>query len=328
LAAAAVVCLWLWPGPGDAFRSWRARQSQGRALQRLAAQGLIPEGVVYEGDRLLRRKDGAEMVVIPEGDFWMGSDEHEEDERPARNIYLSAYLIDKFEVTNRQFRLFVEASPQWAPDAVADEMYLRHWRNGDYPADQADHPVHHVPWEAAQAYAQWAGAALPTEAQWEKAARGGLTAKAFPWGDDPDPDQANWGRPRWMHARPGSGIDEESLAGAKFDSTGTTPVGAYPANHYGLHDMAGNVWEWCLDWYDSNYLHRMSHRDPAASNQPTPIDFLAWGVVITPRAARGGSWYRRPNLCRCSNRSFDHLLLPITHLTDYYYGFRCVVPLR
>ena len=264
------------------------------------------------------------MCVIPEGDFLMG-DTLNRDEGPVRRIYLSPYLIDKFEVTNRQYLKFTAPCPQWAPSAVSDPTYLPHWRNDTYPPQQDRHPVHHVTWQAAQAYADWAGAALPTEAQWEKAARGGLQSKQYPWGDAPDPTKSNWGRPRWPHCEPGRPNEPESFEGAKFSNPGTTPVGSFPPNGYGLHDVAGNVWEWCADWYSPRYYDVVPGHNPGETAQIAVFEVLGWGKFVSARSARGGSWYRRPAMCRCANRSYDHFAAPLTHLTEYYYGFRCVV---
>lgn len=321
---AILVCCFLGLHHRGALRVWRVRQSQKATWQAFAAEGLAPEGVHREGGRILRARDGAEMCVIPEGHFPMGDTENR-DEGPVRRIYLSPYLIDKFEVTNRQFKQFISASPRWTPSAVSAPTYLPYWQNDRCPPQQDRHPVHHVTWEAARAYAHWAGATLPTEAQWEKAARGGLQAKQYPWGDAPDPTKANWGRPRWPHCEPGRPNEPESFEGAKFSNPGTTPVGSFPPNGYGLHDVAGNVWEWCADWYSPRYYDVVPGHNPGETAQIAVFEVLGWGKFVSARSARGGSWYRRPAMCRCANRSYDHFAAPLTHLTEYYYGFRCVV---
>jgi len=333
LTAGAVACialcaLKLMPR-GRLARIVRAQRS---ALRQLVAEGRMPANVTCEDGQVIRTRDAARMVMIPEGEFRMGGDE-DPDEQPIRSLYLSAYLIDRCEVTNRQFKQFVDVNPQWASDAVQTKPgampYLPYWRDGSHPPKLADHPVHHVTWEAADAYAKWVGGRLPSEPQWEKAARGGLAGKAYPWGDEPDPSMANWGRPRWPHLiSPGMPPMQKLLPGAKLDNPSTTPVGAFPPNGYGLHDMAGNVWEWCEEWSDMSFLRYAPYQDPRGPDRPVEWEDGVWMVKITARSVRGGSWYRRPFLCRCANRSYDHFALPIGHLTDYYYGFRCVVEVK
>ena len=160
-----------------------------------------------------------------------GSDEVDgDDPQPRPTIHLDAFYMDKYEVTNAQFKAFVDANPEWQkhniPDKFHDGNYLRHWIGNGCLSARRNHPVGYVSWYAAMAYAKWAGKRLPTEAEWEYAARGGLAGKEYPWGDDkPTPYYANYGE----------------------HFGGTVSVGQYPANGYGLYDMAGNVAEWCLD---------------------------------------------------------------------------------
>lgn len=306
------------------------RRIQRSRLRRALAERALPQCVQWVQGQIVRSRDAAAMELVPEGTFLMGDETEQRDEQPMRDVYLSAYLIDKFEVTNRQFKLFVDDHPEWAPGGSHARMsarpHLTYWINGTFPPGQQAHPAHHVCWEAAQAYAQWAGAELPTEAQWEKAARGGLKAKQYPWGDTSGPAMVNWGWPRWPHLAPGQKASPRDIRGAKRDNPGTTPVGSFPPNGYGLHDVAGNVWEWCADWYGERYYRYAPNTDPQGPRQALPFEFLDWGTIYV-RSARGGSWYRRPRLCRCANRSFDHFGGPIQGRTDYYYGFRCVVPL-
>jgi len=156
-------------------------------------------------------KDGKEMVYIPAGEFLMG-----EDKKP---VSVEAFYIDRYPVTNAEYKRFMDATRHSPP---------QHWRRGTYPEGKADHPVVHVRWSDAAAYAEWAGKRLPTEAEWEKAARG-TDGREYPWGNEFDKDKCNTNE---------SGIWD------------TTPVGKYsPAGDspYGVGDMAGNVWEWTAD---------------------------------------------------------------------------------
>jgi len=221
-------------------------------------------GMAQTGEATTIGQDGTPMALIPEGEFQMGSN-YDETEKPIHTVYLDAFYMDAYEVTNAQYKKFVDVNPQWIKDQIDeryhDGNYLKHWSGNDYPSGEGDHPVRHVSWYAAQAYAEWAGKRLPTEAEWEKAARGGLVGKKYPWGDGLIHDHTNYdgtgGRDIWM---------------------GTAPVGSFPPNGYGLYDMAGNVREWCADWYDENYY------EDSPSENPTGPD---WGIV---RVKRGGSY--------------------------------------
>ena len=174
-----------------------------------------------------------DMVLIPAGTFQMGSNAPEAfiDEQPVRTVNVPAFRIDRYEVTNAQYKRFVDANPQWQKDRIRaryhDGDYLKHWNRNSYPSGKANHPVVYVSWYAASAYATWIGKRLPTEVEWEKAARGGLVGKKYPRGDSIDANSANYG----------NGVGR------------TSAVGLYPTNGYGLSDMAGNVWEWCSDVY-------------------------------------------------------------------------------
>ena len=332
LLLVAVTCVYVCTHPllRRKARAWNMRRAERIALRSIVDRVGLPAGVIQQGRKLVRQQDGAEMALIPSGEFLMGSD-GEADERPVRRVYLDAYLIDRYEVTNEQYTRFMEACPEWASHGergrACKPLYLKHWQGGECPAGHAQHPVHQVPWEAARAYAQWAQAYLPTEAQWEKAARGGLESKQFPWGDQTDPNLANWGFPQWPHLRPGNPFTLESATGARFEDLGVRPVGSFPPNGYGLYDMAGNVWEWCADWYHLRYYETAPTRNPAGPSCAIVFPFLDFGFQICSRALRGGSCYRRPELCRCANRSYDHLVEQVADKTDYYYGFRCVVNL-
>ena len=178
-----------------------------------------------------------DTVLIPAGEFQMGNDgsDAEDDEKPVHTVYVDAFYIDKYEVTNVEYKKFVDANPQWQkgriPRKYHDGDYLKHWDGNNYPSSKGNHPVVYVSWYAAMAYAQWHGKRLPIEAEWEKAARGGLVGKKYVWGSSLDANKANYG---------------ENVGD-------TTPVATYDANGYGLYDMTGNVWEWCLDEYNADF---------------------------------------------------------------------------
>ena len=230
------------------------------------------------------------MVLIPAGSFEMGSEERSAGTRPVHTVHLDAFLMDTHEVTNAQFKEFLDANPEWGKDNIEDrffhEGYLWFWTGNDYPAGKADHPVGNVSWYAAMAYAEWAGKRLPTEAEWEYAARGGLAGKKYPWGDDePTPAHANYG--------------------GNVNVGDTTPVGQYPANGYGLYDMAGNVWEWCLDaWDEDFYTVSDNSRNPIAGEMS--IQWLRENFTRIPtdpeRVLRGGSWYKSASNPRVASR--------------------------
>ena len=150
----------------------------------------------------------------------MGSNDNT-DEKPIHTVYIDAFYIDKYEVTNAQYKAFVDANAQWRKDQIPttyhNGTYLKHWNGNNYPNGKGDHPVTYVSWYGAMAYAKWVGKRLPTEAEWEKAARGGKSGLKYPWGNTISNTQANYGN----HVGD------------------TTVVGNYAANGFGLYDMAG-----------------------------------------------------------------------------------------
>jgi formylglycine-generating enzyme required for sulfatase activity len=256
------------------------------------------------------------MVLIPAGHFDMGTplaaienlqqeyriDHHELflPETPRHMVDLDAFYIDTHEVTNAQFKAFLDEQPEWYPERIAPAYhngdYLKHWRGHDYPPHLADHPVVYVSWYAAVAYAQWAGKRLPTEAEWECAARGGLAESEFPWGNDPPTPE------RVHYAESGIGT--------------TTVVGSYPPNAYGLYDMAGNVWEYCADEWQADYYASSPPANPVAGNcRFTGDEFYR---VVTRRVIRGGSWGGAPINLRVAYRD-SH---PPTGAGSHV-GFRC-----
>ena len=247
------------------------------------------------------------MVLIPAGSFEMGSEDEEArpDEQPVHTVHLDAFYMDAHEVTNAQFKAFVNANPAWGKDNIEDRFhnkhYLYHWTGTDYPAGRADHPVIWVSWYAAMAYAEWAGKRLPTEAEWEYAARGGLAGKKYPWGDTITLVDANSAE---------SGIGD------------TTLVGQYAANGYGLYDVAGNVWEWCLDAGDWGF-YAASHdsRNPIAGGETVQWlrDNFTTLPIFPPRVFRGGSWGDAAQYLYVANRGG---FAPTA--TSAGIGFRCV----
>lgn len=201
------------------------------------------------------------MVEIPAGPFTMGTDSGEPNEAPAHEVDLPAFMIDKFEVTNADFAIFVEATDY---KTQAEKQGTRNWRMA-YTEGKYNHPVVYVTFEDAKAYCAWAGKRLPTEVEWEKAARG-PEGFLFPWGSDWDATKAN--------------VKESGLRG-------TAAVGSYPPNGYGLCDMAGNVWEWVGSPYEA--YPGSDYQDPKYSPEL--------------RGLRGGGWFDDKEQVRATNRN-------------------------
>ncbi len=236
-------------------------------------------------DRKASALDGMVQRIVPAGTFKMGSEAGDPDEAPLHTVYLDAIYMDAFEVTYAQFRTFMEGTGHTAA-----------------PCGYGNIAVTCVNWFDAQAYCEWAGRRLPTEAEWEKAARGGLNSSKFPWGDTEPNCENNGGEPiegifiltghanfDWL----GRGCINRPIAGGEFE-----------ANGYGLYDMAGNVWEWTLDWYGF-YTH-------ADQNNP------AGPAQGEHKVIRGGSWVYSSYYLRNASRSRTD---PATTTTDI--GFRC-----
>ncbi len=245
------------------------------------------------------------MVLIPGGAFEMGStDENaQNDEQPVHTVYVDAFYMDETEVTNLDYKRFLLENPLWEKSNIdpwlEDGDYLFHWTSNNYPDGEANHPVTYVSWYAAMAYAQWAGKRLPTEAEWEKAARGGLVGNAYPNSNTINAGNANY--------------DE--------DVSDTTSVRRYAPNNYGLYDMAGNVWELCLDEYDPDFYFSSPSENPLAGGRS-----IAWlinnftSIAFDIRIVmRGGSWESDPIYLRVANRGWTPPILTTSDL-----GFRCV----
>ncbi|MBI4860010.1 MAG: formylglycine-generating enzyme family protein [Candidatus Riflebacteria bacterium] len=232
--------------------------------------------------------DDEEMALIPAGEFAMGSEDGTGDERPVHRVYVDAFYLDKHEVTNRRFSRFVEATgyrteaeqsgggnyhdgKEWKPSVAV--TWRAPFAPGDTIHDKLDLPVVQVSWNDAVAFCRWARKRLPTEAEWERAARGGLEGRKFPWGDDDAQGKACYG------LDPASGRP--------------VAVGSHPPNRYGLHDVAGNVFEWCADWQSETFYGTSPARNP----QGPPSGLY--------RVVRGGSWNNSSNLIRCAYRDFN-----------------------
>ena len=242
-----------------------------------------------------------DMVFFRAGRFFrIGSwqKDAEPDEKPQHNVHLDAFYIDKYETTNAQYKEFIDANPQWQknriPKKYHDGDYLKHWNGNDYPPDKGNHPVVYVSWYAAMAYAEWRGKRLPTEAEWERAARD------------------SW---HWRAIRRAINADTANYGENVGD---TTPVGTYPPDANGLYDMAGNVWEWCLDEYNPDFYAISPSDNPLAGGTMDNI-LSDWTNVKTARVLRGGSWVSAAKFVRVSDRT---RFTP--KITNKARGFRCV----
>ncbi len=197
-----------------------------------------------------------------------------------------SFYMDKYEVTNVQYKVFIDNNPQWHKDnalvSIVGDTYLWGWKGNMYPKGRGNHPVVAVSWFAAKAYAEWVGKDLPTQAQWEKAARGSLIDKKYPWGDADPHNRANFDR---------------YTPKVSFKIPPTMKVGSYPPNEYGLYDIVGNVDEWCLDRLDVDDIHRRYH------------------------ILRGGSWFKSAEEFQISTISQHPVYDGIGTV-----GFRCVLP--
>ena len=245
------------------------------------------------------------MVFIPAGEFQMGSldDEAQFTEQPVHTVHIDAFFMDEHEVTNLDYKEFILESPRWQKSRIDKRfhngIYLKHWSGNNYPSGKANHPVTYVSWYAAMAYAEWAGKRLPTEAEWEYAARGGLAGMKYPSGNTISTRQANY-----------------------FHHVGdTTAVGRYAANGYGLYDMAGNVYEWCLDEYDADfYFVSRDSRNPISGARTIQwiLDNFTSIPTNSSRVLRGGSWQTSAGYMRVSSRAG-----PVPTVAGDAWGFRC-----
>ena len=300
------------------------------------------------------------MRRIPGGTFLMGSDRHYQEERPAHPVRVDAFWIDTVTVTNAAFARFVAATgyvtvaerpldPALYPGAKPDMLQPgalvfrmtdgpvdtsvisnwwhwtkgAQWRHPEGPgsdlAGREDHPVVHVAYEDAEAYAAWAGKELPTEAEWEFAARGGLEGKEFVWGDELAPGGVQMAN-TWQGPFPWRNFVLDG-----FERT--APVASYPANGYGLHDMAGNVWQWTTDWYAPRHDADPAKPCCAPQNPRGPamegsFDPRQPAIRIPRRVVKGGSFLCAPSYCRRYRPAARHAQMVDTGMS--HIGFRCI----
>lgn len=326
--------------------------------------GLLSFVLTYAVVRGARRAP-AGMVWVPGGEFAMGSHlpDARPDERPVHRVRVDGFWMDATEVTNAQFRAFVDATgyvttAEKPPDLAAILSQLppgtapppsenlvpgslvftatdhpvplddvrqwwrwtpgANWRHPEGPGSSIDgkdgHPVVQVSWEDAVAYAQWAGKRLPTEAEWEFAARGGLEQKQFVWGDEPLSDH----NPRanvWQGTFPNQNLETDGHAR-------TAPVGSFPPNGFGLFDMAGNVWEWCSDWFAPDAYAARAHEGVVANPRGPAQSFDPRRPTMPQRSQRGGSFLCNATYCSSYRPSARMGCSPDTGMS--HLGFRCV----
>jgi iron(II)-dependent oxidoreductase len=242
-----------------------------------------------EAERLASVESPEGMVTVPAGEFLMGGDPHHDEdagpqEQPQHRVFLDAFAIDQYEVSNIHYLLYVLATGAAWPS---------YWKGDPFPSKMARHPVIGVSWYDADAYCRWVDKRLPTEAEWEKAARG-TDGRLFPWGNEP----AGWLKSNIAHPGSKRGTKYPPLANVDRYERGISPYGAY--------QMAGNAAEWVADWFHPEYYRR------APSINPTGPE------TGTDRVYRGGSWNEDPEVARSSGRGAH----PPEH-RSYLIGFRC-----
>jgi len=252
--------------------------------------------VTLQLPRVISEPNFSSMALVPAGSFEMGSEGTGTDESPPHTVYLDHFYMDQYEVTNSHYVACVEAgacSPPSNPSSYTRTSYY-----GDARYD--DHPVINVSWEDAKKYCEWRGARLPTEAEWEKAARGGLEGERYPWGNTFDGSQVNFCDVNCDQVQANTEYNDQYVE--------TAPVGSFAPNGYGLYDMAGSVWEWVADWYAPDYYGTLLE----GYTNPTGPE------TGDARVLRGGSWSSDEDNLRAANR---YQLAPGSAFVDG--GFRC-----
>ena len=301
------------------------------------------------------------MVWVPGGTFRMGSEDHYPEEAPVHSVSVDGFWMDKFQVTNAQFAMFVRDTgyvtmaerppdPELYPDAPEENLVagslvfqmtegpvnLRYvdqwwawtpgacWRRpggpGTHIRKRQRHPVVHIAYEDAIAYAEWAGKALPAEAEWEFAARGGMEGAEFSWGDEHTP-KGTYMANTWQGEFPWQNQVNDGFKD-------TAPVGSFPANDYGLYDMAGNAWDWTTDWWSEGHPEDADKPccipdNPRGGKKEQSYDPAAPQWRIPRRVVKGGSYLCAPNYClryRPAARRPQMIDTGTTHIS-----FRCVV---
>lgn len=305
--------------------------------------------------------DQACMCVISGGTFRMGSDVHYPEERPAYLVSVEPLRMDPCAVTNAQFAQFVAATGyrtvaerpldpalypgalpgMLVPGALVFQMtdgpidtrdhrnwwrYVAgaYWRHPQGPESSIDglaqHPVVHIAFEDAETFAAWAGKSLPTEAEWELAARGGRDGAEFVWGDELTPGDQHKAN-IWQGPFPWRNFAADGYVG-------TSPVGSYPVNDYGLFDMAGNVWQWTVDWYSTSHEVEKSDAcctpyNPRGARIETSFNSAQPHIRIPRKVVKGGSFLCAPSYCRRYRPAARQPQMVDTAMS--HLGFRCIV---
>ena len=303
----------------------------------------------------------AGMIHVPGGTFVMGSDAHYPEERPAHKATVDGFWIDERPVTNARYQAFVDATgyvttaekvpdPADYPGALPELLFagslvfvrpagpvdrrdIRNWwqwiKGADWRHPQGPDssiigkeavPVVHVAYADAEAFAQWEGKVLPTEAEWEFAARGGLDGAAYAWGEEFLPG-GKYMANTWQGEFPWENLEKDGFEG-------TSPVGSFPPNGYGLYDMIGNTWEWTTDWYSTSHPDKpqkacCAPRNPRGAPMETSYDPAQPDIMIPRKVIKGGSHLCAPNYCR-RYRPAARYPEPVDTSTSHL-GFRCIV---